>query len=60
MSLKMTIPEREKFLADVHIGVISIERHEAPPLAVPIWYDFRPGVGVWVITVRFTWVLGSS
>ncbi len=50
MSLKMTIPEREAFLADVHVGVIGIEQAEAPPLTVPIWYDFRPDDGLWIIT----------
>ena len=50
MSLKMSIPEREAFLADVHVGVISIEQADAPPLTVPIWYDFRPDVGLWILT----------
>jgi nitroimidazol reductase NimA-like FMN-containing flavoprotein (pyridoxamine 5'-phosphate oxidase superfamily) len=50
MSLKMTVAEREAFLAAVHVGVISIERTDLPPLSVPIWYDYRPDVGVWVLT----------
>ena len=50
MSLKMSIPEREAFLADVHVGIISIEQADAPPLTVPIWYDYTPEKGVWVIT----------
>ena len=50
MSLSMTVAERHAFLADLHVGVISIEQRDASPLAVPIWYDFDPGVGVWVIT----------
>ncbi len=52
MALTMTRAEREAFLADVHVGVISIERKDAPPLCVPIWYDYAPDVGVWVITGR--------
>lgn len=50
MSLAMTQPEREAFLADLHVGVISIEQAGAPPLSVPIWYDYTPEAGVWVIT----------
>jgi PPOX class probable F420-dependent enzyme len=40
---KMSSDEREKFLADVHVGVIAVERPDRAPLAVPIWYDYRPG-----------------
>src|SRR5262245_24274067 len=50
MSISMTRSEREAFLSAVHIGVISIERAGRPPLAVPIWYDYDPTIGVWVIT----------
>jgi nitroimidazol reductase NimA-like FMN-containing flavoprotein (pyridoxamine 5'-phosphate oxidase superfamily) len=50
MSLAMTRDERESFLADVHVGVISIEHTGAAPLCVPIWYDFAPDTGLWVIT----------
>lgn len=50
MSLKMSVAERDAFLADLHVGVISIERENEAPLAVPIWYDYEPEVGVWVIT----------
>jgi len=49
-SLKMTREERESFLADRHIGVISVENPGRPPLAAPIWYDFTPAAGVWVVT----------
>ena len=50
MSLAMTQAEREAFLADLHVGVISIENEGSPPLTVPIWYDYAPDRGVWVIT----------
>jgi nitroimidazol reductase NimA-like FMN-containing flavoprotein (pyridoxamine 5'-phosphate oxidase superfamily) len=48
--LTMTKAEREAFLAALHVGVISIEQADAAPLAVPIWYDYTPERGVWVIT----------
>ena len=50
MSLAMTEKERDAFLADLHVGVISIEQVGSAPLSVPIWYDYTPAVGVWVIT----------
>ncbi|UXA16105.1 pyridoxamine 5'-phosphate oxidase family protein [Mycobacterium sp. SMC-4] len=40
---KMTNDERERFLADVHVGVIAVERKNRAPLAVPIWYGYQPG-----------------
>ena len=46
----MTPAERERYLADVHVGVIAVERPERAPLAVPIWYQYRPGGQPWVLT----------
>ena len=50
MSLAMSEQERQEFLAGLHVGVISIERADGPPLTVPIWYGYEPGGLVWVIT----------
>lgn len=50
MGLAMTVDEREEFLAGVHVGVLAVERTDGPPLAVPIWYDYRPGGDLWVLT----------
>ena len=44
---RMTEQEREAFLADLHVGVISIPRPDGPPLTVPIWYDYEPGGDIW-------------
>ncbi len=52
MSLKMTEEEREAFLTELHVGVISIEDPERGPLSMPIWYDYKAGVGLWVLTSR--------
>ncbi|MEV5649633.1 pyridoxamine 5'-phosphate oxidase family protein [Nocardia sp. NPDC052254] len=46
----MTSSEREQFLAEVHVGVIAVERADRAPLAVPIWYDYEPGGDVLVWT----------
>ena len=45
----MSRDEREAFLAGVHVGVMSIERADGPPLTVPVWYDYQPGGEVVVI-----------
>lgn len=34
----MTPDEREAFLADTHVGVLSVARPDGPPLMTPIWY----------------------
>src|SRR5262245_46920066 len=52
MSLAMTRPEREAFLSDVHVGVISIEQPERGPLSVPIWYAYQPGGELWLVIDR--------
>jgi PPOX class probable F420-dependent enzyme len=45
----MTTEEREAFLADLHVGVIAVERPGRAPLSVPIWYGYQPGgdVVIW-------------
>ena len=50
MPLNMTRSEREAFLADVHVGVLSIERAGHPPLSAPVWYAYDPSRGISVIT----------
>jgi nitroimidazol reductase NimA-like FMN-containing flavoprotein (pyridoxamine 5'-phosphate oxidase superfamily) len=52
MPLKMTQDEREAFLADLHVGVISIQDPARGPLSTPIWYDYKPDVGLSIITSR--------
>jgi nitroimidazol reductase NimA-like FMN-containing flavoprotein (pyridoxamine 5'-phosphate oxidase superfamily) len=51
MSLTMTKQEREEFLADLHVGIISIAEENRGPLTVPIWYSYTDGE-VRVITGR--------
>lgn len=52
MVLTMTKEEREAFLADVHVAVISVAEDGHGPLVVPIWYSYEPGGEVRVITGR--------
>jgi nitroimidazol reductase NimA-like FMN-containing flavoprotein (pyridoxamine 5'-phosphate oxidase superfamily) len=46
----MTKHERESFLADLHVGIISISEEGRGPLTVPIWYSYAPGAEVRVVT----------
>ena len=52
MSMAMTRAEREAFLAEVHVGVISVPEAGRGPLTVPIWYGYQPGSELWVVTGR--------
>jgi len=52
MSLAMTKAEREAFLAEVHVAIISIGETGRGPLAVPIWYSYEPGGEVQIVTDR--------
>jgi len=52
MSLLMTKQERETFLADVHVGIISIAEQGRGPLTVPVWYAYDPGKELWIMTGR--------
>ena len=42
MSLTMTKEERQAFLAEVHVAIISIPEPGRGPLTVPVWYAFVP------------------
>jgi PPOX class probable F420-dependent enzyme len=51
MSVTMTREERERFLAGVHVGVLSVASADGGgPLAVPVWYAYQPGGTVDVTT----------
>jgi nitroimidazol reductase NimA-like FMN-containing flavoprotein (pyridoxamine 5'-phosphate oxidase superfamily) len=52
MSLAMTRQERETFLADVHVGIISIPDEGRGPLTVPIWYAYDAGGELRVVTAK--------
>ena len=50
MTTVMTREARERFLSDLHVGVLSIATGDGGTLAVPVWYDYSPDRGVRVIT----------
>ena len=49
----MSRSDREEFLADLHVGVLSIADDDGgPPLAAPVWYRYEPGGDVVISTGR--------
>jgi hypothetical protein len=53
MWVPMSAAERERFLADVHLGVLSVTVGTAGhTLAVPVWYSYQPGGLLTVLTGR--------
>ena len=51
MSVSMSRAEREAFLADVHVGVLTVAAADGSgPLATPVWYGYSPGGVISVTT----------
>ena len=51
MVRKMTPEQREGFLAEVRVGVLTVAAESGrAPLVAPIWYEYRPGGEVTVQT----------
>jgi hypothetical protein len=51
MARKMTPEERERFLAEPQVGVLSVAAEPGrAPLTTPIWYRYEPGGDVVVMT----------
>ena len=48
---RLTVAEREAFLSDVRIGVLSVasDRSDRAPISAPVWYDYSPETGVTII-----------
>jgi PPOX class probable F420-dependent enzyme len=43
--------ERQEFLADSHVAVLSVATADGrPPAGVPIWYDYAPGGNIRMMT----------
>lgn len=42
MAMEMTQEEREAFLNEVHVAVISVPEAGRGPLSVPVWYAYTP------------------
>jgi uncharacterized protein len=51
MARKLTEEERQAFLAEPHIGVLSVASNDShPPLTVPVWYHYAPGGNITFFT----------
>lgn len=48
--ITMSEPERQAFLAEPHIAIVSINEPGRGPLTVPVWYDYEAGGEVSFIT----------
>jgi nitroimidazol reductase NimA-like FMN-containing flavoprotein (pyridoxamine 5'-phosphate oxidase superfamily) len=54
MAGPLTKEEREQFLAESHIGVLSVVNTDGrPPHTVPLWYGYEPGGNVTFFTSTF-------
>ncbi len=52
MTTKMTRAEAEAFLAEVRIGILSVNESGRGPLCIPLWYGYEAGGDVWFVTER--------
>jgi hypothetical protein len=51
MNMALSKDEREQFLAEPHIGALSVYAGDKRgPLTVPIWYQYTPGGEPWILT----------
>ena len=48
----VTQEDKETFLGELHVGVLSIARENRGPLTAPIWYCYQPGGNLWVMIGR--------
>lgn len=49
--MALSSEEREQFLAEPHVGSLSVvEKAGRGPLVIPIWYQYTPGGELWVRT----------
>lgn len=46
----MTRAQREAFLADTHVAMLAIAEDGRGPLLVPVWYWYRPGSDVHIVS----------
>ncbi len=55
MPRPMTREERERFLTDLHVGVLSVTDEDGrAPHTLPVWYAYEPGGEIRFVTGRPT------
>ncbi len=47
--MRMTLAEKQSFLAGLHVGVLGLNDPGRGPLTVPVWYDYEVGGQLWFI-----------
>jgi nitroimidazol reductase NimA-like FMN-containing flavoprotein (pyridoxamine 5'-phosphate oxidase superfamily) len=53
MARPLTESEREAFLAEPHVAVLAVADVDGrAPLVVPMWYSYRPGGEISIVTGR--------
>ena len=50
MSLSMSRAEREAFLAETRVAVVSVAEEGRGPLTLPVWHIYEPGAQVRFVT----------
>lgn len=50
--INMTREEREAFLAETRVAIVSVEDPGRGPLAVPVWFRYEPGGELYFVTGR--------
>ncbi|MEU6115704.1 pyridoxamine 5'-phosphate oxidase family protein [Streptomyces sp. NPDC047117] len=51
--MPLTVEERDQLLAEPHVAVLAVDSGSArAPLAVPVWYSYRPGGDFLIFTGR--------
>ncbi len=51
MPRRMTEKERQEFLAEPHVGVLSVAAgDDRPPHTTPVWYAYEPGASITFFT----------
>ncbi len=44
--------EKEAFLSELHVGVLSVPQDGRGPLTAPIWYCYAPRENLWIMIGR--------
>ena len=50
MSMSMSKSEREAFLAQTRVAIVSVAEDGRGPLTIPVWYHYEPGGVVRFVT----------
>ncbi|MEM7541647.1 MAG: pyridoxamine 5'-phosphate oxidase family protein [Pseudomonadota bacterium] len=46
----MSKEDREAFLSEPRVGVLGVEEQGRSPRVVPVWFNFAPEIGIWILS----------